>query len=292
MADEIENDKGTPPGENLEVEEGIDELKKRLAESEQKRLDAEADARASRELANKNATVVNSALDAVDQSHLSVIVGAIEKLKGDQERFKQDYATAMSNGDFNAAAEANQSMSTAAAQLLQLENGKIAIETKPKREAVERARASEDPVERLATSLTQASAEWVRRHPQFARDPALYKKMLAAHYDAIAEDKVPDTPDYFTHVETKLGLRKVPVTDIDTDDTGSSAAEPLSAAAAPAKRDVAPPAAPASRGSGGRNGTSRLSPQQKEAAAISGISEEEYAKNLEAERARSKAQVH
>ena len=69
---------------------------------------------------------------------------------------------------------------------------------------------------------------------------------------------------------------------------------PLSEAAKPAQRrdaatpqrEVQPSPAPPSRGNGASR-TVRLSPEQQEAAKISGLSNEEYARNLVAEKSRN-----
>jgi phage I-like protein len=82
-------------------------------------------------------------------------------------------------------------------------------------------------------------------------------------------------------VEGRLGISK-----------GETAApEPaMSAAAAPVQRRQSPPAAPVSRqpsnSSGNKPHVVKLTPEQREAARISGVTEEEYARQMIKERNR------
>lgn len=261
---------------NIGVEEGIEDLKVKLAA-------AEARANAAERTAAAAVNQADTAQDEVQRSNLTVINGAIEQLNTAKETLKAQYADAMAAGDFVKAADINSAMVDTATKLTSLENGKIAIETAPKREARRAALTSGDPVEaRLAEwKLSPKSADWVRRHPEYATNDALTKKMILADNVARLNDLEADTPEYFAFVEKTLGLghsdqRRDPAGDVAVKD------EPVSAAAAPVRRRdaPAPPAAPASRG--GSNGRIRtLTPQQAEAAKISGLSNEEYATQLE-----------
>lgn len=261
---------GTQP---LEVEEGIEDLRAKLAA---------ATARAERAERTATAAVsqVDQAQDEITRSNLTVISGAIDQLTQNKESLKAQYADAMASGDFAKAADVQSSMAENAVKLLNLENGKIAIETAPKREARRTATASGDPVERAISDwkLSSASAEWVRKHPEYATDPRKTQRMLAAHNLAVTDDLEPETPEYFAHVERTLGMGH---SDARPPQREAKIEAPLSAAAAPAqRRDSQPPPAPASRG--GSNGrTIRLTPQQAEAAKISGLTNEEYAKQLD-----------
>jgi len=177
----------------------------------------------------------------------------------------------MAAGDFTAAAEAQEQMSANSAKLLQLEQGKIALENAPKQQVMQPVRPA-DPVEALAAQLSPRSAAWVRANPQFARDSRLYAKMIAAHNLAVADGISPDTDEYFETVESTLKMTRNPAPSDD----------PMSAAAQPVSRRTPPPAAPVSR-SGSTPGTRpnvvRLTSAEREMAQMMGMTEQEYAKN-------------
>jgi len=281
MADENDTDEAeietNETDKTLGVDEGIDDLKAKLAA-------AEARANAAEARASTAASQVDLAQDEVQRSNLTVITGAIEQLNGRREQLKADYANHMAAGDFAAAAGVNSEMADVATKLFSLENGKVAIETAPKREARRAAATSSDPVERNIAQwgLSPKSADWVRRHPEYATDDAKTKKMVLADNMAVLNDLERESPEYFAFVEKTLGIghtdqRREPAGDVAVKDVDAT-----SAAAAPVRRrDAAPPpAAPASRGnSNGRIRT--LTAAQAEAAKISNMTNEEYAKQLE-----------
>jgi hypothetical protein len=160
-------------------------------------------------------------------------------------------------------------MSANEAKLLQLENGKQAMENAPRQP--EPQMAPLDPVEDFASRLSPRSADWVRRHPEFVRDPRLNAKMIAAHNLAVADGIPTDTDEYFDAIEETLKVTPKPAQN-DTDDQY--------AAKAVRRRDAAPAAAPANRG--GQSASSnvvRLTAAEREMAEMMGMKPEDYAKN-------------
>jgi hypothetical protein len=95
--------------------------------------------------------------------------------------------------------------------------------------------------------------------------------MIAAHNIAVADGIAPDTDEYFQTVESVV-FKKAPEPAAAEDDD-----DPMASAAkvAPA-RQAAPPAAPVSRGTPNGRGV-RLSPAEREAAEMAGMTEQEYA---------------
>ena len=279
MADEIKDDvvNDDTTNETLNAEDGVEALKARLAESDRLRLAAEARATSAE-------ARVEQAQDTVTSSELSIIEGGIQQLATNKEILKANYATAMSEGNFALASEINAEMAKNAAQLLNLENGKIAIETRPKREERRTAIQSNDPVEVLASQLAPQSAAWIRQHPEYARDPKKNAKMMGAHYKALAEELAPNSPEYFAFVEKDLGIGHSDQRRSQQDDTDDGGSAIISRAATGTQRrqgDEPPPAAPGRNGGGGGSKTVRLTPAQAEAAKISGLSPEEYHASLQ-----------
>lgn len=260
-----------PAGEALkpkiiEPDEGLEELKANLERERTGRLAAESQAR---EASAREA----SARTEVQDTNLSLVTNAIETVKQSSDVLKGRYRDAMAAGDFDAAADIQTDMASNAAKLLRLEEGKVALEAAPK--PTPQRQEATDPVERLAAMLTPRSAAWVRAHPQFATDPRKNRDMIRAHEDAIDDGHVPDSPAYFLAIEDKLNLTRRQEA-VEPDDALSGAAEPI-------QRRAAPAAAPVSRtgtGNGQRANTVRLNAAQREIAALNGLTDEEYARNL------------
>lgn len=242
----------------LTLDEGVEELKARLEAANKRAAEAEA-ARLAAEQKAHGAQVT------VQETNLQLVSNAIDTLRQSNEIAKANYKAAMSNGDYEAAATYQEEMSQHAAKLLQLEQGKQALETAPPPPAPV-ARPS-DPVEAFAAQLSPRSAEWVRKNPQYVTDPRLNQKMIAAHNLVMADGHTADTDEYFAAVESILKMNpRAPTTE-----------EPLSAAAAP-RRSAPPPAAPVSRETRGSN-VVRLTAEEREMAEMMRMTPEEYAKN-------------
>ena len=248
--DALKDDK-SPPVEKatpVAVDTGIDILKSQLSQSEAARVEAE-----------RRAVLAQG---EVADSQLALVSSAMETAKQNSAIFRQNYAAAMQAGDFEAAAQIQEDIAINAQRLSQLEEGKRALETAPR--AQPPAPRSMDPVEDVARTLSPRSAAWVRAHPEYASDQKMLNRMIAAHNLAVTHDLVPDSDDYFRHVEGTLGISNTP--------------PPAT------RREAPPPAAPSSRqaSSSGSNRPSNsvtLSSAEREIAAAMGMSEKEYAKN-------------
>lgn len=269
--------KGTDDDRTIvQPEEGIEELKKRLKDETDRRLAAEARERK----ANED---LGAARGEVGQTNLQIVESAIDKMKSDRAVIQQQYRAAREAGDLDAEIDAQTALADNATKLNQLELGHAAMKAQPTQPATAR---TGDPVEDLARSMEkeghQASADWVRKHPEFARDQKKYAAMIGAHNVAVnGRGFIPNSAEYFADIEKTLGIdpatRHEPHSDANPQPNGhdatSSAAKPVQERTA----DNPPPAAPPSRGGGGN--AVRLTAAEKEAAQISGISEEEYARN-------------
>ncbi len=263
--------------EIVQPEEGIEELKKRLEDEKNRRLAAEGrEAKLTQDL--------HEAKGEVGQTNLQIVESAIDKMKSDRAVIQQQYREARANGDLDAEIEAQTALADNATKLNQLELGYVAMKANPQPATRQGDGRTGDPVEDLARGMEkeghQASADWVRKHPEFARDQKKYAAMIGAHNVAVnAKGLSPNTPEYFSAVEEILGIdpatRHEPRSDAAPNghDVTSSAAKAVQERGA----DNPPPAAPPSRGTSGN--AVRLTAAEKEAAQISGISEEEYARN-------------
>lgn len=268
--DQIEKTAASNEIEKSEPEEDVEaqlkKLKTRLEKERQARKEAEERAR----LAQQQ---LQSAYSEVEDTNLQLVNSAIDTIKRDNDILKSHYSAAMSAGDYDKAAEIQESLAANSAKLLQLENGKQAMENKPKTSP----QVSSDPVEQFASQLSPRSAEWIRKNPQCVTDPRLMQKMVAAHNLAIADGYQPDTDDYFSVIEDTLKLNRrekrqeAPI----NDDVES----PLSSASKPVPRQAPPPPAPANRNGSTRPNVVRLTAAEAETAKMLGMTEVEYAKH-------------
>lgn len=238
----------------VEPEEGLEALKGQLERERQARVEAEM-------RAQEATTSAYYANNEVQDSNLHLVNNAIDTIQNQNQILKSNFKAAMENNDYDSVVEIQAAMSDNSAKLMQLEQGKQALETTPRAPAP--VFVPSDPVEALASQLTPRSASWVRSHPEYATDQRLNQKMLAAHQLTVADGISPDTDEYFSAVERVLGFGE-------------------ERAPAP-RRQSAPPAAPVSR-SGSGTGSSNpnrvtLSGAEREMAELMNMTDKEYAQN-------------
>lgn len=260
------------------ADEGVAELKKRLEASEdaQRRLERERNEAVKRAYAAKaEADESNKLLFNTSQSQL------VEQNKW----LKNQFALALQNGDHAAAADLQEAMALNQAKFLQFHNGEQSLKERPREEPP----LPLDPVEAFIASaqLGPRPAAWIRAHPEYATNQRMTQKMIAADNVADGDGFARGTDEYFARVEEILKInQRAPtraVQDDDADDQYSDASKPTSG------RQTAPAAIPVSRDvstSGTRQRTIRLSAAEAEAAEMSGITHEEYARNRDAMRGR------
>ncbi|MEN6608592.1 MAG: hypothetical protein ABFD60_15205 [Bryobacteraceae bacterium] len=257
-------EKASEPEEDPKL--AIAELNRKLREANARAQEAEKAAREQyeRQLA---------ARAEVEDTNLHLVNNAIETVKRENEILKANLRDAMASGDYDKVAEAQEAISMNAAKLLQLENGREAMKNQP-RQPVQPMPRAQDPVEQVKASLSPRSAAWVDQHPEYVRDPRLFRKMVAAHELAVSDGIEPDSDEYFASVERTLGLerRLTEETEVNVVSEASQATQ----------RRAAPAAAPVSRsgtGGGSRPNVVRLTAAEREMAEMMGMSEKDYARN-------------
>ena len=254
----VEEKKAIPP------EEGLEQFKKRFEMERQARIDAE-------KRAQQAALDAHQAKSEVHDTNLQLVSNAIDTINQQNEILKSHYSAAMSAGDYDRAAEIQNSMASNNAKLVNLEQGKTALENTPKPQPPRPAPPS-DPVEAIASQLSDRSAQWVRQHPEYARDRRLYQKMIAAHNLVSADGVELDSDEYFSGIERVLNIRPQEVARND---------DAMAESAKVTQRRSGPPAAPVSRsgtGTGSRPNVVRLTAEEREMASNMKMTEQEYAK--------------
>lgn len=250
----------------LTPEEGVADLKAKL----------EAATRAQAEAQQREAHARQVAAQAqahAGSSQLEMLAGSISQAQQNLKILQGRYAQLMAEGDHNGASEVMTATAAWTNHLQQLQQGKTALEQQLRQPAPQP--VQQNPVEAMAASLSPASAAWLRSHPEAIRN---IEALRGAH--AIAMTKhAHESQGYFAEIEHLLGIASA-------QDQGRAQSQPqnrvevptgdnaMSAAAQPvSQRQGAPPAAPVSRSG---NGRVRLTPEQVEAAEISGMTPEEY----------------
>lgn len=278
MIDEKDEDKlvngadteGADASNEVSADEGIEALKKQIASQQEALARSEA---SNRELRAR----ATGAEAEVQDSGLQIIKSAIETVKRDASILRGNYAEALRSQNYEEAAEIQEKISLNSARYLHLDNGRVALEEKLRNPPREEVRLPNDPVERLAVQLSPTSSNWVRRHPQFATNPKLYKSMIRAHEDAVDDGYIADTREYFDFIESKLGVKGGRQIKGDNDDQDA-----LSAAASATKERGATTVAPTSNAGSSHQpskNSRRLTPDEQDIARMMGQTDEEYARN-------------
>ena len=250
------------------IEEVVEDLKRQIENERRARLDAERKAAAAEQQAASSAA-------EVDDTNLHLVESAIDTVNQRLNVLKNEYAEALRLGDTRAAADINDDIIDRRSELTQLERGREQMkEAKLRQPVTPQPRsgtvAAEDMVEQLASNVSKKSGDWIRAHPEYATNPALYRRMAAAHTFVIESGVAPDTDEYFDQVETLLKIKKPPAA--EPEDMGGAKRD-----AAPARRQASPPAAPVGGGGSDRPGAVRLSAAERETARDLDMTEKQYA---------------
>jgi hypothetical protein len=203
------------PAPEDEREKAIADLKAQLDQANQARENERQHRERVEQFAREQAARAQNAEVGIQDSQLRTIVNAIDATEQSAINAQRSYADAMGVGDYEAAAKAQRAMAQAEAQLLQLNQGKRALENELSTRQTEGrvkepapqfqpAPVQRDPVEELAARLSPKSAGWLRLHPQAASN---VDKLTAAHSAAVnLEGIAVESPEYFAFIEEKLGF--------------------------------------------------------------------------------------
>jgi hypothetical protein len=127
------------------------------------------------------------------------VVSALHQAESEGFQAQTEYRNAVEVGDTEAQALAQARMTEVELRKVRLRDHDEALQNMPL--------PPSDPVEAACVGLTPTSAAWLRRHPNQARDTSKLAKLRAAHFDAESEGLVPDTREYFDHIERRVGIR-------------------------------------------------------------------------------------
>lgn len=282
QAQSEESDEGGPSGTQEEDEEKVS-LKKQLedlrrANEEHRRVAEEALRQhqvALTEVGRKDREL-SVAHDYRDQADLDAITSAMAAADSEAASAQQAYEAAQTNQDFKAAAEAQRRLTRAETRLVQLEDGKHALEARRERVRNEPKPTPTPPsLESYIDSMPNLSGsqkDWLKKHPELMQDQRKNIRLQNAHLEAEDKGFTAGSTDYFQYIEERLGYRKEEST-VATEETKEPKRGP--GVSAPVSRDAP------NLGSGKPAPTRiKLSPEQRAAAKAAGIDDITYAENL------------
>lgn len=129
----------------------------------------------------------------------SRVVTELNRHDIERHQVQSEYRNALEAGDIDTQAAAQGRMVAIEAKCLRLQEQAEALEKSP---LVQHS----DPVEALCATRTEPTARWLREHRDWVVDPKKNAKLTSAHFDAVAEGLREDSPEYFQHVERRIGL--------------------------------------------------------------------------------------
>lgn len=210
----------------------------------------------------------------VHESQFDAVNNGLAAAKAEAEKAQQDIENAISLGDGKGQAEAYRRLAKAENAISKMEDGKIELEAKLKEEPKKIAPQIESTIEQ--SGLPETAKAWLTLHPDYLSDPRKNSKIQALHWDVVDEGHAAFSPAYFESLEQHLGMRQKPQLEEDEDSRESRQTQQrTSIVSAPVSRE-------GNAGNGTKNSSQiRLSPAQREAAKMAGISEKDYALQMQ-----------
>jgi hypothetical protein len=197
--------------------------------------------------------------------------GGIQARTAELEQAKQDYAVALSRNDYNTAAEAQARMTATQQAIADIQNGQVEL-SEYAQKMQQQAQQPQQPapqlnaqnidqfIETQLPDLLPSEKEWLKSHPDALLDAGNQQRLNIAFHDSVRDGLKRGTPEYFRHMDRRLGY--------ESEDYSRESSDPTSMVLE-ANRSK-----PQRRSRGGREVT--LSKEERDMARLSGISEEEY----------------
>jgi hypothetical protein len=161
------------------------------------------------ETADASAVALTRALAERDQLHNLAMRRTWESYESQRlaaeseaQAGEAEHKAAFDAGDGAGMAASQRKIARAEARAVRMEEAKAELEAQAQRPAT-----SADAVEAYIQGRSQPTADWLRRHTDWIRDPVKNEKLTRAHWHALGEGHAVDSPEYFRSVEDRLGLR-------------------------------------------------------------------------------------
>ena len=266
-----------PTVETPKEDNGVELLRRQLSEKQREAEEIRRQKTEAEKNAYKAQQEVKTYQVQAQDNQLTAFVNAIASFERDAEMLERDYANTLAEGDYTKAAKIQRQMAQTESRLMQLAQGKEAVEERLTydRQMLQQQRQQPqprfeeqptDPIEaQIQAVRSPTSQAWLRSHRDVLADPVKTKLMTAAHYEADALNIQPDTPEYFAHIENKV-----------------YGAEPVQQPVQQPRQRQAMAAAPVSRTNSaqtfraGQQVTMTLTPAERQSARDMDMSDEEY----------------
>jgi hypothetical protein len=270
------------------VDEASEALTASLDRERKARIASDQTAAAERQRADEATRIANETAEQnrqlqerANSSDLATVTTAIDSAKAELVAAKAAFIAAHDAGDASKMADAQERMGNASAEIKfnTAKKGELetaATRTKPTgHEGRVEAKPSGTPFERYVAPFSPKAQAWLRNHPDcvpaaVGGDGTKNSKMMAGHYDALANGLTEGSDEYFKKIEEHIG---------ESDPVSAAAQTKLAGETVPKtpapRQRQAQPSAPPSRDAPGPDGgapvsrTVRLTPEQQEAALFS-----------------------
>lgn len=169
------------------------------------------------QIAERDAQLLQERTRGDDAEYNSVLT-AIAAEQAVLDKAEQDYAVYAAANDFATAAKAQRIMSSSAARLDRLEDGKIAFEQRREARKIEPEPKPTPPApaapldfEQRIEKMPDSAKSWLRKHPEFINDTKLNEKIGSVHNYLVTGKGVEafSTP-YFEALDTEFGFKAAP----------------------------------------------------------------------------------
>lgn len=258
QAEESNEEEAAPSPEEI-----IEKLKADMAAKDEEAKQYRERAEKAEKERGESAVTATNAQEQALQLHEQKISNDIDTENTRIESIERKLEEAQTTGDVKAMVAAQRELSKATVALANAENAKQQFESWKQQQAAQPKRQS---------GYTPETQKWINEHPQFTSDPTYRAEALAADSAAQSLGYAPDTTAYFNFINDRL------------DRAFDKKPEAQEQQSSPRQKKVIPSAAPSRESASGNIVRSfkdiQLTAEQKEAAEISGISEEDYKKNL------------
>ena len=264
-------------GEKPDTGAAAEELRAQLRQAQEQ---AAAATRAAQEQANRAMAAEQRAMG----STVGMIDSALENAQQTAANAKAKFQAALDAADHAVAAQAQEEMADARHNLLRLQEQRAMVEAQARQQQQPQRQEQQQPVgiDKISRDLVNGgfprSADWLRSHPEWASRPDLLKRVASADNHLVDNrGMIRETDEYFSALEQELGVGQ-------RQQRGGPDYSQARRPAAPTSNS-----APSLRtGQPMMRSHVTLTPAQREAAELSGMSEKEYAREFEDARVNNK----
>jgi len=201
----------------VETEDPVDDLKNQFATLTNRAQMLQQEVEVERQRADEAARRAHAAEGGAISGQLDTVVSGIQASEQALKAAKANLVAAHEAGNLVEVADIQADIGMITARISRLQEAKAdiedAIKARPKepQQPQRRQQQPSDPVEAFIqrNNIPGKSAEFIRKNPSMATDPKVYKRALAAHNLAEADDIAIESDEYFDRISEAIGVKKV-----------------------------------------------------------------------------------